>query len=81
MEKQPPSEAAISSLGLVPISSSKRVRNEYRVLHNTPLSVLTVPDPSRKFPSQTTEAARCILTVNPMTASNADAGVLVPLVS
>ena len=57
----------MSSSGLVPIPSSKRVRNEYWVLNNTPLSVLMIPVPSRRFPFQTTEAVRFNLSVECIT--------------
>src|SRR4029077_18355385 len=60
MEKQPPSEAAISSSGLVPIPYAKRVRKEYWILLSAPLSVLIVPLPSRRLPFQTADALRSI---------------------
>ncbi len=58
MEKQPPSEAAMSSSGLVPMPLAKRVLKEYCVSARTPLSVLIVPEPCRRLPRQTAEAWR-----------------------
>src|SRR6266550_2441872 len=61
MEKQPPRDAAINSSGLVPMPCTKRVRNEYCVLFSTPLSVLNVLVPSRRVPSQITDALHSML--------------------
>src|SRR5215213_4667991 len=59
--KQPAWAAAISSSGFVPVPSSKRVLNEYRVSERAPLAVETDPLPSLRPPCQTAEALRFIL--------------------
>jgi hypothetical protein len=56
MLKQPLSEAAMSSSGLVPIPSANSVAWEYWVLERTPLSVVSVPSPPCRFPFQVAEA-------------------------
>src|SRR5882757_873656 len=61
IEKQPAWAAAISSSGLVPLPSSKRVLNEYWVFSRTPLSDEIVPLPSLSPPFQTADALRFIL--------------------
>src|SRR3954468_4871583 len=61
IEKQAACAAAISSSGLVPGVSSKRVVNEYGVLESTPLVEETDPLPSFSPPFQTALALRCIL--------------------
>src|SRR5579862_2776330 len=58
--KQPACAAAISSSGLVPMPSAKRVLNEYCVSFRTPLCVEIVPLPSFKPPSHTALALRSI---------------------
>src|SRR5580704_18561471 len=58
MVKHPACAAAINSSGLVPFSSSKRVRNEYGVSASTPESVERVPLPARPVPCQTAFALR-----------------------
>src|SRR5690349_15321825 len=60
MEKQPACAAAISSSGLVPGWSPKRVPNEKGVLENTPLPEETAPAPSFKLPFHSALALRCI---------------------
>src|SRR5579872_6984683 len=60
MEKQPACAAAISSSGLVPGWSPKRVPNENGVLENTPLPEETAPEPSFKLPFHSALALRCI---------------------
>src|ERR1051326_2859404 len=56
MLKQPLSEAAISSSGLVPMPSANSVACEYWVLERTPLSVVSVPSPPCRLPFQVAEA-------------------------
>jgi hypothetical protein len=56
MLKQPLSEAAISSSGLVPMPSANSVAWEYWVLKRTPLSVVRVPSPPCRVPFQVAEA-------------------------
>ena len=58
MKRRREAATAINSSGLVPIPSAKRVQKEYCVAERTPLSVEIVPAPSRRLPSQTTEASR-----------------------
>src|SRR4051794_20193959 len=60
IEKQPACAAAISSSGLVPMPSAKRVENEYWVSLRTPLSVEIEPLPSCRPPCQTADALRFI---------------------
>src|SRR2546427_5335675 len=63
MEKHPACAAAISSSGLVPCPSSKRVLNEYGVAFSTPLAVVTMPLPSLSPPFQTAPA---FLSISPL---------------
>jgi hypothetical protein len=73
MEKQPACAAAISSSGLVPFPSSKRVLNEYCVSLSTPLAEEIVPLPSFKPPFQTAFAVRSIVCLLLRTATVLDA--------
>src|SRR5258708_15146161 len=58
IEKQPACAAAISSSGLVPLPSAKRLVNEYWVSDSTPLSVEIVPLPSLRLPLHSADALR-----------------------
>src|SRR3984893_18543220 len=58
IEKQRGWAAAISSSGLVPLPSAKRLVNEYWVSESTPLSVEIVPLPSLRLPFQSADALR-----------------------
>src|SRR3954454_449247 len=63
IEKQPACAAAISSSGLVPFPSSKRVLNEYCVFARTPLSVEMVPLPSLSPPFHSADALRFMVSL------------------
>src|SRR3984893_5240073 len=58
IEKQRGWAAAISSSGLVPLPSAKRLVNEYWVSESTPLSVEIVPLPSLRLPFHSADALR-----------------------
>src|SRR5690606_37283935 len=69
MLKQPAWAAAISSSGLVPGPSSKRVLKPYWVSDKAPLWVEIFPLPSFKLPFQTADAVRfmwVLLTFKPV---------------
>src|SRR5690606_19632883 len=69
MLKQPAWAAAISSSGLVPGPSSKRVLKPYWVSDKAPLCVEIFPLPSFKLPFQTADAVRfmrVLLTYKPV---------------
>src|SRR5258707_13239834 len=58
MVKQPAWAAAITSSGLVPLSFSNRVLNEYGVSTSTPESLERLPLPARPVPCHTALALR-----------------------
>ena len=61
MEKQPEWAAPISSSGLLPCWSPKRVANEYGAF-SAPLSTRSVPLPSSKLPHHSASALRIGMT-------------------